>query len=183
MENKEKRQSWIIESSPLPEPNSLNSSRKTFFKVRTLGSNGHHHPCLPSSGLFALSPQTVSRSCLLESFSRPPQVMIDDKLLRGRKHISRSHAELLRQSCHQLAANWLCGWGGKLGAGADGGVNRSLKGTVQHLMRKKGTSPLLKSAVNYSETCAVTAASWILMLRTQSGHLLCPNKKWLFSVT
>lgn len=41
-----------------------------------------------------------------------------------------------------------------------GWVNKSLKGTLLlHLMRKKGTSPLLKSVVNYSQTCAVTASS------------------------
>lgn len=42
-------------------------------------------------------------------------------------------------------------WGG-----GGGVVNKSLKGTRQHLMRKRNTSPLLKSAVNYNETCAVT---------------------------
>lgn len=58
-----------------------------FFKPHILGNNGHHHPCLPSSVLFMLGPQTVSLSCLPESFSRPPQVMIDDKLLRGGKRV------------------------------------------------------------------------------------------------
>lgn len=43
----------------------LNSSRNhstifllfllLFFTLYTLGSNGHHHPCLPSSVLFTLS--------------------------------------------------------------------------------------------------------------------------------
>lgn len=41
-----------------------------------------------------------------------------------------------------------------------GWVTKSLKGTLlQHLMRKKGASPPLKSAVNYSQTGALTASS------------------------
>lgn len=41
-----------------------------------------------------------------------------------------------------------------------GGVTKSLKGTLlQHLMRKKGASPPLKSAVNCSQTGALTASS------------------------
>lgn len=35
-------------------------------------------------------PQTVGWNCLPESFSRPPRVMIDDKLLWGRRHFSRA---------------------------------------------------------------------------------------------
>lgn len=71
-----------------PQHNIFTISSFFFFTLYTLGSNGHHHPCLPSSVLFTLSPQTVSWSCPPESFSRPPPVMIDDKLLRGRKHVS-----------------------------------------------------------------------------------------------
>lgn len=67
-----------------------------FLKPHTLGSNCHHHPCLPSSLLFMLGPQTVGWSCLPESLSRPAQVMIDDKLLQGGKRVPWRHAELLR---------------------------------------------------------------------------------------
>lgn len=45
-----------------------------------------------------------------------------------------------------------------------GGVNKSLKGTLQHLMRKKATSLLLKSAVNCS-------------LIKPSGHLFAAEQK------
>lgn len=134
----------------------------SFFTLYTLGSNGHHHPCLPSSVLFTLSPQTVSWSCPPESFSRPPPVMIDDKLLRGRKHVSWQHAEPLRQKVPSAGSPTCCtSWERKV-SGWEGGsvaVNKSLKGTLQHLMRKKALSLPLRSAVNYRETCAVTPSS------------------------
>ena len=148
-----------------------------FLRRSTLGSIGHHHPCLPGDVLFALSPQTVSRSCLLESFSRPPRVMIDDKLLWGRKHISRVARRATQTKLHQLAANWLLRCGGKLGAGGAGagaGVKKKPQGdSAAPNEKERHISPVKECSKLEPDL------QWLLNTngKNQSGHLLCPNQK------
>ena len=102
---------------------------------------------------------------------------------------TQSHSD---KRCHQLAAlpAALVGRGKLVGGRGSVALNKSLKGTLQHLMRKKAPSLPLRSAVNYRETCAVTPSSqWILI--KPSGHLfiaeqevpvfvrVCWTKLWL----
>lgn len=137
------------------------------FKPHILGNNGHHHPCLPSSVLFMLGPQAVSLSCLPESFSRPPQVMIDDKLLRGGKRVPPVATQSRSDKGAIIWQPILCaiveeGWGVE--------VNKRVEECLQRLMRKKVTSLLLRSAVICCEACALTPpCQWILI--NPGGHL------------
>lgn len=83
-------------------------------------------------------PWTGGWSCPLESISRPPSVMIDDKLLRGGKRVPWWH----------MMAAYLQ-YERKL-------VDKTLQEFVQELMWREVTWVLLRSALNYTEVCAVT---------------------------